>query len=93
MVSCGVHSAAVILAHAVGAHNVFTVSGKERIARVTALGGTVGADYKKEDFLAAVMEATNVVIAFVESPYLDRNLRACAHGKAHPGRIPKMVMV
>jgi NADPH2:quinone reductase len=38
-------------------------------------------DYRKEDFLAAVMEATNgrgvdVVIDFIGGPYLDRNLRA-----------------
>jgi NADPH:quinone reductase-like Zn-dependent oxidoreductase len=52
--SCGLNSAAVLLAHALGAHSVFTASGKERIARVTALGGTVGVDYREEDFLAAV---------------------------------------
>jgi NADPH:quinone reductase-like Zn-dependent oxidoreductase len=46
----GVGSAAVLLAHALEAHSVFTASGKERLARVTALGGTVGVDYRKEDF-------------------------------------------
>ena len=59
VVSCGVSSAAVLLARALGAHCVFTASGKERRARVTALGGAVGVDYRKEDFLAAVMEAAN----------------------------------
>ena len=81
----GVGSAAVLLAHALGADSVFTASGKERIARVTALGGTVGVDYRKEDFLDAVMKATNglgvdVVIDFIGGPYLDRNLRALVPG-------------
>jgi hypothetical protein len=59
-VSWGLNSAAVLLADALGAHSVFTASGKERIARVTALGGTVGVDYRE----AAVMDhvhATSVV--------------------------------
>jgi NADPH:quinone reductase-like Zn-dependent oxidoreductase len=81
----GVGSAAVLLAHAFGSKTVFTASGKERIARVVAMGGTVGVDYKKEDFLAAAMDATDgrgvdVVIDFVGGPYLDRNLRALASG-------------
>lgn len=81
----GVGSATVQLAHALGSKTVFTASGKERIARVIALGGSVGVDYKKEDFLAATMEATggrgvDVVIDFVGGPYLDRNLRALAPG-------------
>jgi len=81
----GVGSATVLLAHAFGSKTVFTASGKERIARVIALGGTVGVDYKKEDFLPAAMDATdgrgvNVVIDFVGGPYLDRNLRALAPG-------------
>jgi len=81
----GVGSAAVELAHALGARSVFTASGEQRIARVAALGGTVGVDYRKEDFLAAVMKETGghgveVVIDFVGGPYLDRNLRALAPG-------------
>jgi NADPH2:quinone reductase len=81
----GVGSATVQLAHAVGSKIIFTASGKERIARVVVLGGTVGVDYKKEDFLTATMQATggrgvDVVIDFVGGPYLDRNLRALASG-------------
>ena len=56
--SCGLNSAAVLLAHALGAHSVFTASGKERIARVTALGGTVGVDYREEDFLVIQVDFT-----------------------------------
>jgi putative PIG3 family NAD(P)H quinone oxidoreductase len=81
----GVGSAAVLLAHAFGAKSVFTASGEERIARVAAMGGTVGVDYRKEDFVAAAMEATgglgvDVVVDFVGGPYLERNLRALAEG-------------
>ena len=81
----GVGSAAVMLAHALGAKSVFTASGEERIARVAALGGTVGVDYRKEDFVAAAMQATggrgvDVVVDFVGGPYLERNLRALAEG-------------
>jgi len=81
----GVGSAAVLLAHALGAKTVFTASGEERIARVSALGGTVGVDYRHADFVAAAMQATggrgvDVVIDFVGGPYLERNLRALAEG-------------
>ncbi|MGA2075931.1 MAG: NAD(P)H-quinone oxidoreductase [Terriglobia bacterium] len=81
----GVGSAAVELARALGAKSVFTASGKERIARVATLGGTVGVDYLKEDFVAAAMKATgnrgvDVVVDFVGGPYLERNLRALAEG-------------
>ncbi len=81
----GVGSAAVQLAHAMGAKSVFTASGEDRIAGVSALGGNLGIDYRKQDFQAAVMQATqgrgvDVVIDFIGGPYLDRNLRALAPG-------------
>jgi len=81
----GVGSAAIQIARAVGAKSVFTASGEERIAGVIALGGTVGVDYKKNDFLAAVKEATrergvDVVLDFIGGPYLDRNLHALVAG-------------
>ncbi|MFZ0663367.1 MAG: NAD(P)H-quinone oxidoreductase [Acidobacteriaceae bacterium] len=81
----GVGSAAVALAHAIGAKIIYTASGEKRIARVAELGGTVGVDYRKEDFFDAVMKATgglgvNAVIDFIGGPYLDRNLRSLADG-------------
>ena len=81
----GVGSAAVQLAHAMGAKSVFTASGENRIAGVSALGGDLGVDYRKQDFQAAAMQATqgrgvDVVIDFIGGPYLDRNLRALAPG-------------
>ena len=81
----GVGSAAIELARALAAKSVFTASGEERIARVAALGGTVGVDYRKQDFVAAAIEATggrgvDVVVDFVGGPYLERNVRALAEG-------------
>lgn len=81
----GVGSAAVMLAHALGAKTVFTASGQHRIERVRELGGTVGVDYRKHDFLDAALDATDrrgvdVVVDFIGGPYLDRNLRALAPG-------------
>jgi NADPH:quinone reductase len=77
----GVGSAAVALAHAIGAKVIYTASGADRIARVAELGGTMGVDYKSEDFYEAVMRATNgrgvdVVLDFIGGPYLDRNVRS-----------------
>src|SRR5260370_2151348 len=54
----GVGSAAVMLAHALGAKTVFTASGDRRIERVRELGGTVGVDYRKKDFVEAALQAT-----------------------------------
>ncbi|MDR5728295.1 MAG: NAD(P)H-quinone oxidoreductase [Terriglobia bacterium] len=81
----GVGSAAIQVAHALGAKSVFTASGENRIAGVSALGGDLGVDYRKQDFQAAAMQATqgrgvDVVIDFIGGPYLDRNLRALAPG-------------
>ncbi|WP_035358983.1 NAD(P)H-quinone oxidoreductase [Edaphobacter aggregans] len=81
----GVGSAAVQLAHALGARSVFTASGQDRIQRVHEVGGTVGVDYKNQDFLAVALEATggrgvDVVVDFIGGSYLDRNLRALVPG-------------
>jgi NADPH:quinone reductase len=81
----GVGSAAVMLAHALGAKTVFTASGQKRIERVNELGGTVGVDYRKHDFLDAALDATDrrgvdAVMDLIGGPYLDRNLRALAPG-------------
>ncbi len=81
----GVGSTAVQLAHLLGARTVFTASGAERIQRVHQLGGTVGVDYRTQDFLSVALEATggrgvDVVVDFVGGSYLDRNLHALVPG-------------
>ncbi|GAB7547638.1 NAD(P)H-quinone oxidoreductase [Cupriavidus sp. 8B] len=80
----GVGSAAVQLAHAIGA-KVFATAGASKLDRVRALGADVGIDYKSVDFAKAVAEATggrgvDVVIDFVGAPYLERNVRSLADG-------------
>ena len=88
----GVGSAAVMLARALGAKTVFTASGDRRIERVRELGGTVGVDYRKKDFVEAALQATggrgvDVVVDFIGGSYLDRNLRSLAPGgTTSPGR-------
>lgn len=81
----GIGSAVVMLAHVLGAKTVFTASGQHRIERIRELGGIVGVDYRKHDFLDVVLEATDhrgvdVVVDFIGASYLDRNLRALAPG-------------
>ncbi len=81
----GVGTAVIQLAHATGANTVFTASDQNRIERVKTIGGTIGVNYKTQDFLGVAMEVTNergvdVVIDFVGGSYLDRNLRSLAQG-------------
>lgn len=81
----GVGSAAVHLANAMGVKVIFTVKGAERIERVMALGGLIGVDYSKEDFLEVVQAVTDgkgvdVVIDFIGGPYLERNVKSLREG-------------
>jgi NADPH:quinone reductase-like Zn-dependent oxidoreductase len=75
-----------MLAHALGVKTVFTASGQKRMERVSEMGGTVGVDYRKHDFLDAALNATerrgvDAVVDFIgAAPSLDRNLRALAPG-------------
>ncbi len=80
----GVGSAAVQLAHAIGA-KVFATTSTGKMARVKALGASVVIDHTTEDFEAVVAEATDrrgvdVVVDFVGPPYLERNVRALTAG-------------
>src|SRR5258708_37413048 len=74
-----------MLAHALGAKTVFKASGDRRIERVRELGGTVGVDYRKKDFVEAALQATggrgvDVGVDFIRGSYLDRDLRSLAPG-------------
>lgn len=80
----GVGSAAVQLAHAVGA-KVFATADARKLERVHQLGAHRGIDYKTEDFATVIAEATDgggvdVVIDFIGAPYLERNIRSLADG-------------
>ncbi|MDQ0350182.1 NAD(P)H-quinone oxidoreductase [Ancylobacter vacuolatus] len=80
----GVGSAAVEIAHALGAR-VFATANAERRAEVLALGVEAVFDYRSEDFEQGVREATggngvDVIVDFVGGDYLPRNLRSLAPG-------------
>jgi putative PIG3 family NAD(P)H quinone oxidoreductase len=80
----GVGSAAVQLAHAVGA-KVFATADVSKRERVLRLGADVCIDYKAEDFAKVVFEKTDergvdVVVDFIGAPYLERNVRSLAQG-------------
>jgi putative PIG3 family NAD(P)H quinone oxidoreductase len=80
----GVGTAAIQLAHAVGARVIVTCSAA-KVEACRALGADVVVDYGTEDFVDAVAEATDrsgvdVVLDVVGGSYVERNLRACRVG-------------
>jgi len=80
----GVGSAAVQLAHAIGAQ-VFASASGDKLDRVRAFGADVGIDHRAQDFAEVVAAETggrgvDVVIDFVGAPYFERNVRALADG-------------
>lgn len=79
----GVGTAATQLAKLAGATVLVTASSQEKLDACRALGADVGINYKREDFPARVMEATDrhgadVVIDFIGAPYYQPNLSALA---------------
>lgn len=78
----GVGTAAIQLAHVMGAHPIVTASApKHSICK--ELGAVHAIDYKNQDFEADVMEYTHehgvdVVVDFVGGPYFQRNLNVLA---------------
>lgn len=80
----GVGTAAIQLAHAVGARVIVTCSAA-KVEACRALGADVVVDYGTEDFVDAVAQATDrsgvdVVLDVVGGSYVERNLRACRVG-------------
>ena len=83
--SSGIGTAAIQLMHARG-HRVFTTAGSaEKCAACVALGATRAIDYRSEDFVELVRQATNgrgvdVILDMVGGDYVMRNLNALARG-------------
>lgn len=80
----GVGSAAVEIAHALGAR-VFATANAERRPDVLRLGAEGVFDYRSEDFEQGTRDATqgrgvDVIVDFVGGDYLARNLRSLAPG-------------
>ena len=82
----GVGTAAIQLAHAVGARVAVTCS-TAKVAACAELGADVVVDYTSDDFVAAVRDATegagvDVVLDVIGGDYVARNLQSCRIGGA-----------
>ncbi len=77
----GVGTAAIQLARVAGARVLVTAGSPEKLARCRELGAELAINYKEEDFVTAVHEATggegvDVILDPVGGAYLDRNVRS-----------------
>jgi len=81
--SSGVGTAAISLARALGSRVLATAGSPEKCAACVALGAERAVNYREEDFVAAVREATggrgvDVVLDMVAGDYLPRNVECLA---------------
>jgi putative PIG3 family NAD(P)H quinone oxidoreductase len=79
----GIGVAAIQLGRLVGARVFVTAGGAARCARCVALGAERAIDYRSEDFVAVVREATdgqgaNVILDMVGGSYVGRNYEVAA---------------
>jgi putative PIG3 family NAD(P)H quinone oxidoreductase len=79
----GIGTMAIQLAKAVGARVFVTVGSPEKAEAARALGADLAINYKEEDFVAAVREATDgrgvdVILDNMGAKYLPRNIDALA---------------
>ncbi len=83
--SSGIGVTAIQLAHALG-HPVFATAGSaEKCAACVRLGASLAINYREEDFVAAVKQATNdrgvdVILDMVAGDYIARELGTLAEG-------------
>ena len=83
----GIGTAAIQMATALGHRVLVTAGGPQRCAACERLGAAVAIDYRNEDFVQRVHEATggrgvDVILDMVGGSYVKRNLRALAdHGR------------
>ena len=80
--SSGIGVAAIQMAKAMG-HTVFVTAGSEKCRACVALGADRGINYKTEDFVEVVKQATggrgvDVILDMVAGDYVDRELKALA---------------
>ncbi|GGO84568.1 NAD(P)H-quinone oxidoreductase [Wenjunlia tyrosinilytica] len=81
--SSGIGTMAIQLAKAVGARVAVTAGSPEKLARCAELGADVGVDYREEDFVERVREATrgagaDVILDIIGAKYLGRNVETLA---------------
>jgi len=83
--SGGIGTMAIQLAKAFGARVACTAGSPRKLARCRELGADVAIDYRTEDFVASVRDATggagaDVILDIMGASYLARNLAALATG-------------
>ncbi len=81
--SSGIGTTAIQLASAFGAYVIATAGSKEKCEACLKLGADRAINYREEDFVAAVKEATsgkgaNVILDMVGGDYIDRNYETAA---------------
>ncbi|GAA2816718.1 NAD(P)H-quinone oxidoreductase [Kitasatospora sp. CM 4170] len=79
----GIGTMAIQLAKAVGARVAVTAGSAEKLARCTELGADIAIDYREQDFVEALREATggagaDVILDIMGAKYLQRNVDALA---------------
>jgi NADPH2:quinone reductase len=79
----GIGTTAIPLAKAFGAHVIVTVGSDAKADACVKLGADRAVNYKTEDFVEAVREATggqgaNVILDMVGGDYIERDLKAAA---------------
>ncbi|WP_245408227.1 NAD(P)H-quinone oxidoreductase [Zhengella mangrovi] len=90
----GIGTTAIQLASSIGAYVIATAGSKEKCDACLSLGADRAINYREEDFVAAVREATdgkgaNVILDMVGGDYVDRNYRAAAE----EGRIVQIAVL
>lgn len=81
--SSGIGTMAIQLAKAVGAKVAVTAGTKEKLERCAALGADILINYREQDFVAEIKQATegagaDVILDNMGAKYLDRNVQALA---------------
>ena len=82
--SSGIGTTAIQLAKALGAHQIFVTAGsRDKCHACEKLGASRAIDYKHEDFVKIVKEATggrgvDVILDMVGGDYIQRNIHALA---------------
>jgi putative PIG3 family NAD(P)H quinone oxidoreductase len=79
----GIGTTAILMAKAFGARVLVTAGTAEKCAACRALGADVAIDYRRQDFVAATLDATagegaDVILDMVGGAYLARDMAAAA---------------
>ncbi|GAB49914.1 NAD(P)H-quinone oxidoreductase [Mobilicoccus pelagius] len=81
----GIGTMAIQLAHALGARVAVTAGSREKLEACRELGADILIDYKEQDFVQALKDATDghgadVILDVIGAKYLPRNVDALATG-------------